>query len=170
MNEKTKMMINEGILLWAFGCAVNHEDAAAFVLALSSAVYTLHIFSFEKVAARLPVSLAVIDLSLIIAHMTGLSHIIPAVGAVTGANCFYAVMSLDHSERLMDEAVKWFGGILLVYTALTFILPSDQFAFGQLLTLILLIFAPMMLVYAVRVFMQNDEKTYHGRKFTNELE
>lgn len=170
MNEKMKMMLNEGMLLWAFGCAVDHYDIAAFAISLASIWYTVHIYHTDDIRRLLLKSLLAADLCLITAYMTGLSAVIPAVGIVIAANSFYAVMTVKNSYKLMDQAVRVFTAILLVYTALTFISPQTQFTFGQLLSLILLIFAPVLTVYAVRVFMDDPAYTYHGRKLTNDVE
>lgn len=170
MNEKTKMMLNEGMLLWAFGCAVDHYDIAAFAIALASIWFTVHIYDMEDIKRLLLKALLAADLCLIIAYMTGLSAVIPAVGIVIAANSFYALMTSLNPYRLMDQAVRIFTAILLVYTALTFISPQTQFTFGQLLSLILLIFAPVLIVYAVRVFMDDTADTYHGGKLTNDVE
>ena len=169
MNEKTTMMINEGMLIWAFGCAVNHEDTAAIVLAILAVLYTIHTYS-ASIRANVLKGLAAVDLCLVFAHMCGLSHIVPAIGAVIAANTFFAVMTLANSWKLMDQAVKVHTWLLLGYGAMAFILPSDQFTFAQLLALLLLIFAPVMAVYAARVFAESPEKTYHGGRLTNDIE
>ncbi len=169
MNEKTKMMINEGMLLWAFGCAVNHEDKAAVALAICAVIYTIHTYG-GWVRVHVLKGLIAVDLCLVFAHMCGLSHIVPAIGAVIAANTFFAIMTLANSWKLMDRAVRVFAVILLVYGAMAFIFPSDQFSFGQLLALILLIFAPVLLVYTARVFADDPAKTYHGGRLTNDIE
>ncbi|MBR3350109.1 MAG: hypothetical protein IKG55_08560 [Solobacterium sp.] len=170
MNEKTNMILNESLLLWAFGCAVSHDDIAVYMISAVSVFYTVYIYGFEEVRRLLVRSLIAADLGLIIARMSGLSAIIPSAGIVIAANCFYAVMTVKNSYGLMDTAIRCDFGLLLIYTALSFLTPNTQFTFAQLLCLILLIFAPVMLVYAVRVFLDVPEHSSHGRNLSNEIE
>lgn len=167
MNEKTNMILNESLLIWAFGCAVDRYDAAVYMISIVSVLYTVYIYGAEEVRSLLIRSLIAMDLGLIAARMSGISTVIPCLGIVIAANCFFAVMTSRNSYELMDRAVYYHIAILLVYTLLSFLIPNPQFSFMQLLCLILLIFAPVLLVYAVRVF--TDVPT-HGRNLSNEIE
>ena len=150
MNEKTTMMINEGMLIWAFGCAVNHEDTAAIVIATLIQIGTMKAIGMTNGEIR--------------THYMMYGLLVPLIGAliriplgkITVAR---VVILLRHHTWL-----------LLGYGAMAFILPSDQFTFAQLLALLLLIFAPVMAVYAARVFAEGPEKTYHGGRLTNDIE
>lgn len=170
MNEKYNMILNETLLLWAFGCAADHHDIAAFAIAVFAIGYTVHIYPAEDIRKLMMKSLLTADLCLIIAHMTGLTAVIPAVGIVIAANSFFAVMTVKNSWKLMDQAIRFYCGILLVYTGLTFISPQAQFTFGQLLTLVFLIFAPVLVIYALRVLLDEPAHAYHGGELTNDIE
>ncbi len=162
MNERTKMIISESLILWAFGCAIDHYDAAAVILGVFTAGWLVHIYESAKIRPLLLRGLLAADLCLLAAHVTGLSAVIPSAGFIIALNAFYAVMTLANSYQLMDEAVRWFIGLTLVYTALSLIVPNGQFTSVQLLTLILLMFAPVLLVYAVRTVTDEPEGKYHG--------
>lgn len=170
MNEKNHMILNGSLLLWAFGCAIDHYDAAVYMITALAVLYTIHIYGLEEIMRLAMRGMIAADLGLIIGRMSGITAIVPSLGIVIAANCFYAVMTVNNSYALMDRAVRYITCILSVYTALSFLIPNAQFSFGQLLTLILLIFAPVLLVYAVRVFCDVPKDSYHGSRTANEIE
>lgn len=165
MKESTKMMINEALIMWAFGCAVDHYDAAAAAIAVSALAFMLYTYETAKMKSLIARGLIAADLCLLIAHVSGLSAMIPSAGFPIAVNAVFAVMTASNSWRLMDQAVRWISGALLAYLALSLIIPGSQFSFVQLLTLVLLIFAPVLLVYCVRVLCDAPQGKYHGSAY-----
>ena len=162
MNERTKMIITESLILWAFGCAVDHYDAASIILGILTAGWLIHIYDAARIRPLLLRGLIAADLCLLFSHISGLSAVIPSAGLIIAVNAFHAVLTYSNSWQLMDEAVPWFIVICLVYTALSLIMPSSQFTPMQLVALVLLMFAPVLLVYAVRSAADAPQGKYRG--------
>jgi hypothetical protein len=169
MKESSKMMINEALIMWAFGSAVDHYDAAAALISVTALAFMMYTYDTAKMKTFMVRGLIAADLCLLAAHVSGLSAVIPSAGFPIAVNAIFAVMTALNSWRLMDRAVRWISGALLAYLALSLVIPGSQFSFVQLLTLVLLIFGPVLLVYCVRVLCDAPHCKYRGSAFGNEI-
>ena len=164
MSKKMKMVVNESLILWAFACAADHEGAAAALIALIALACTVSVFTAQKIRKHLIASLILADLQLVIAHVSGITAIIPSVSAVIAVNSVFAVMTFENNAETADFEAAWMLRIFLAYAMLAMIMPSGQFSFLQLMTLISMIFAPLLAVYTIRSIKEaerNDQKLIH---------
>ena len=150
MSEKYRLMMIEGLVIWAFGCAVNGADAAAAAISLLAAVLLVYIYGAEKMFRKLLPVLLLADLLLITAGLTGLSAVFPSLGWVLVADSAAAIMTVYDPREVMDRNIRGCLMIFAAYTALSFLVPSADLTVFQLLVMTVLIFAPVTVVYALQ--------------------
>ena len=149
MSEKYRLMVIEGLVIWAFGCAVNGADTAAAAISLLTGVLLVYVYGAERMIHKLLPVLLMADLLLITASLAGLSAVFPSLGWVLVADGAAAIMTVYDSRDVMDRNIRGCLMIFAAYTALSFLVPSADLTVFQLLVMTVLIFAPVSIVYAL---------------------
>lgn len=150
MNQKYRLLLNEGFLFFAFGAALNNHPVSACIfafVALNCAVFFHSVRMLEKNLPRIVLcflpELALIDFS----H---LGNVIPSVSFLAFVSLVCADLWMESSEKAIGQVMRGMILVMTLFLALSF--SVDNLYFGTMNTVLitLLIFLPSSAGYLIR--------------------
>lgn len=161
MNQKDKLLLNEGMVFFAFGFALNGNKLPALIAGLLAIVTAVESHSIHALFKQKITVLLYLISELIIIRISHLDEVVPYVVFLSLSSLITSVLWLQSSEKVIGNLMKGMTVMMLFSYVLAFTM--HELFYGRMYTMILitLIFLPSCLGYMIREWRYYAHKKLH---------
>lgn len=172
MNQKYRLLLNEGFLFFAFGAALNGHQLSACIFASAALLCAVFFHSVHMFERHLPKIALCFLPQLYLIDACGLNDVIPSIAFLSLVSVACADLWMQSSEKAIGSVMK--GNLMLMVLFLILSLSLDNLYYGTVSTCLItmLIFLPSSAGYLIREIRYRKRVKIHpvNRKSTPAVE
>ena len=150
MNQKDKLLLNEGLVFFAFGFALNGNTVLSLITASLAIVLAIEAHSIHALfRCKIPFLTGLVS-ELIIIWISHLNAVVPHVLFLSVSSLITSVLWLQSSEKVIGNMMRGMTVMMILSCILAFSLNHLYFGKENTLLLVMLIFLPSVIGYLIR--------------------
>ena len=150
MTANMKLMISEGLLIWAFSCAINGYTAAAAGIGVLTLAADLTFFTKKKIMRHRRAILLSAFIQVCAVRICGLGAHMPVIGVLACVSALHAVMWNTANPEAVQNVMHALLGTMTGFYTLAMLIPNTQFSFAEMIVHLSVIYLPLCGRYMVR--------------------
>lgn len=161
MNQKYKMLVNEGFIFFAFGFALNGYHITAVIFAMIAVIlsvqsHSIHVFQRHGIHI-----MELFTIEIVMIHLSHLDEIVPSIAAVSFASLISADLWMESSEKAIGQVMKGMTAVMIVFLIMSLVMKNLFYGTGNTCLIIGLVFMPSSLEYLHREYRYHRQTKAH---------
>ena len=151
MNEKNRFMFGEAMIVLGFAYAVNGYLLPCIACGLTAVGISVREDSLTELKQDMILLPLLIILQLAVIRVSGLADMRAGLNVIVLCNTLFARIFVKESFAAVEMCIQGLISVMLVFMVFALMTPSGEFSVMQTLLIVVLMFAPLMGEYAMKV-------------------
>ena len=150
MTKNMKLLLTQGMMIWAFSCAVNGYPAAAAAIGVLTVLADMCIFGVPRIPGNIAPLAVSAFAQMCAVRLSGLSVRMPVIGLLVIVSAVHAVLWGREKIELIASAANTLTAVMLGFYTLALMIPDAALPFAEMTVLLSVIFLPVCGGYLLR--------------------